>query len=151
MNNEEAWNALFERYRIVDIVQREGLFRISAPTIKEYREPRLMTKFDFRGQLPTSFAENNLSILPVTRGDYIISTIETFQSLEDIPNLAIEEKEIPGDIESLDFSTITSDSSQLWHWPASLLPSYLLRWQNVFFRKKLGKMREMCRLFTTFA
>ena len=110
MNNEEAWNALFERYQIVDIVQREGLFRISAPTIKEYREPRLMTKFDFRGQLPTSFAENNLSILPVTRGDYIISTIETFQSLEDIPNIAIEEKEIPGDIESLDFSTITSES-----------------------------------------
>lgn len=110
MNNEEAWNALFERYQIVDTIQREGLFRISAPVIKEYREPRLMTKFDFKGQLPTVFAENNLSILPVTRGDYIISTIETFQSLEDSPNLSIEEKEIPDDIESLDFSAISSES-----------------------------------------
>lgn len=110
MTNEEAWNVLFEQYNIVEIVQNEGLFRISARKIKEYREPRLMTKFDFKGQLPKIFADNKFSILPVSRGDYIISTIETFKTLDDNKNLAIEEVGIPNNIESIDFSTITSES-----------------------------------------
>ncbi len=110
MNNEEAWKALFERYHIVESIQRDGYYRISADTIKEYREPRLMAKFDFRSQLPSSFSVNNYSILPITRGDYLISDINTFQPLFNSTSVQLFERTFPNNIESLDFSSITSET-----------------------------------------
>ena len=61
--NDAAWERLFEKYRILEAVDREGRFLISAAQIKEFREPRLMTKFDHRVNLPAIFAENHLCIL----------------------------------------------------------------------------------------
>lgn len=113
MNNEQAWDALFEKYNIADVVSEKGVFQISAPTIKEFREPRLMTKFDYKSQLPSTFQDNNLSILPITRGDYIISNIKTFEPLVENVAVPIIEKLIPTNIESLDFSSITSESTAI--------------------------------------
>ena len=110
MNNEDAWKALFQKYQIPSIVENNGSFQISADEIKEFREPRLMTKFDFRSQLPSLFKDNHLSILPITRGDYIISDIKTFEQIPDSPNVTLIDKTIPSNIESLDFSSITSES-----------------------------------------
>lgn len=58
--NDTAWQALFEKYDILDEIQRSGQFVISANQIKEFREPRLMTKFDHKVNLPTVFADNGL-------------------------------------------------------------------------------------------
>ena len=69
--NDTAWQALFDKYDILDEIQRSGQFVISANQIKEFREPRLMTKFDHKVNLPTVFADNGLAILPITRGDYV--------------------------------------------------------------------------------
>ena len=69
--NDTAWEMLFDKYHILDEVKRHGQFVISAGQIKEFREPRLMTKFDHRVNLPQIFSENGLAILPVTRGDYL--------------------------------------------------------------------------------
>ncbi len=110
MNNEEAWKELFHKYDIEEAIKKDGFYRISASTIKEYREPRLMTKFDFKSQLPSVFAENGFSILPITRGDYIISNIETFSPLKDKTEIDIIERTVPDNIETLDFSAITSES-----------------------------------------
>lgn len=110
MNNEEAWNALFEKYHIRECVERDGSYRIKADEIKEFREPRLMTKFDFRSQLPSAFRASQLSILPITRGDYIISDIKTFELLPDSSDISLTDKVIPSNIESLDFSSITSEA-----------------------------------------
>lgn len=68
--NDTAWENLFDKYHILAEIERNGQFTISANQIKEFREPRLMTKFDHKVNLPTIFAENQLAILPVTRGDY---------------------------------------------------------------------------------
>ena len=43
---DEKWELLFERYEIEKKVSENGLFYISADQIREYKEPRLMTKFD---------------------------------------------------------------------------------------------------------
>ena len=110
MNNEDAWKALFEKYQIQDAIESKGSFQISAETIKEFREPRLMTKFDFRSQLPSVFKESQLSILPITRGDYLISDIKTFEVLPDSTTAPLIDKTIPSNIESLDFSSITSEA-----------------------------------------
>lgn len=41
-----------------------------------------MTKFDHRINLPKLFSDNNLSILPVTRGSYIISKFEAYEEFD---------------------------------------------------------------------
>ena len=80
--NDTAWQSLFDKYHIPDAIAAQGRFTISAAQIKEFREPRLMTKFDHKVNLPEIFAENHLTILPITRGDYVIST---FQAYEEFP------------------------------------------------------------------
>ena len=67
---EEKWEALFEKYRIREEVAAHGCFPITADQIREFKEPRLMTKFDTRESLPKVFGR--LGILPVTRGKYVI-------------------------------------------------------------------------------
>lgn len=110
MTNEQAWIELFSKYDIANAVNQDGLFQISAEQIKEFREPRLMTKFDHRSQLPSVFLPQQLSILPTSRGDYIIGDMNTFQALTDNPNVQLVEKTIPANIESIDFSAITSEA-----------------------------------------
>lgn len=108
--NENAWNQLFVQYNIEDEINRNGQYIIKSKDINTFREARLMTKFDHRFQLPKALSNRHLSILPVSRGSYVISDIETFESFTENPNLDITEVTIPSYIESLDFSTITSEA-----------------------------------------
>lgn len=98
--NDEAWRSLFDKYNILDAVERDGQFRISANQIREFREPRLMTKFDHRINLPEIFANNNLAILPVTRGDYIISSFAAYKKFA-VPSAEVQRISIPSHIQSL--------------------------------------------------
>ena len=84
--NDEAWERLFDKYHILDEIQKNGQFIISANQIKEFREPRLMTKFDHKVNLPSIFSSNTLSILPITRGDYIISSFSAYKKFEESSN-----------------------------------------------------------------
>ena len=98
--NDEAWESLFDKYNILDAIQKQGKFTISANQIKEFREPRLMTKFDHKVNLPAIFAENNLAILPITRGDYIISSFSAYKEFES-PAAEAQKITIPPHIQSL--------------------------------------------------
>ena len=108
--NESAWEQLFEKYNIDDAINRNNQYIISSKDINEFREARLMTKFDHHFQLPKVLSDRQLSILPISRGGYILSKIETFKNLIESPELDIIEFAIPSYIESLDFSTITSEA-----------------------------------------
>lgn len=85
--NDAAWESLFDKYHILDEIDRNGQFVISANQIKEFREPRLMTKFDHKINLPNIFVANNLSILPITRGDYVISSFRHIRNLKSQPKM----------------------------------------------------------------
>ena len=61
--NDIAWNKLFLKYKISEEVLKNGSFEINASQINEFREARLMTKFDFRSQLPEIFSENKLLLI----------------------------------------------------------------------------------------
>ena len=110
--NDTAWQALFDKYHILDVIAAEGRFAISAAQIKEYREPRLMTKFDHRVNLPEVFARNHLAILPVTRGDYVIST---FHAYEEFPWTDKEPKRIsiPSHLQTLSPKFLVSEAIAL--------------------------------------
>lgn len=96
----------------MDRVTADGLYEIKSSEINEFREARLMTKFDFKSQLPEIFSNNNLSILPISRGGYIIANFETFHDFEnnEIETVKIE---FPSFIESIDFNNISSESTAL--------------------------------------
>ena len=98
--NDSAWESLFDKYNILDAVRNQGEFVISASQIKEFREPRLMTKFDHKVNLPSIFARNNLAILPVTRGDYVISSFSANKDFES-PSDEVQRISIPAHIQSL--------------------------------------------------
>jgi hypothetical protein len=110
--NDLAWQQLFDKYKIIDEVASKGYYEIASSTINEFREARLMTKFDFKSQLPALFAKNNLSILPISRGNYVISTFETFKEF-DTNEVEIVRIEFPSFIESIDYNTISSESTAL--------------------------------------
>lgn len=98
--NDTAWKNLFTKYNILEAIKTRGEFIISANQIKEFREPRLMTKFDHKINLPSVFADNNLSVLPITRGDYIISSFSAYKNFE-APSAKTQRISIPSYIQSL--------------------------------------------------
>ena len=112
MNNNEAWEELFSKYEIMRHIEKCGQFRISADQIREYREPRLMTKFDHKNHLPSLFVKNGLAILPVTRGDYVISHFDAYHTFEDSPSQIITLTP-PENIQSLDYNNIFSEAVAL--------------------------------------
>ena len=68
----ELWEEIFSDYNVVSKVNSCGFFKITADEIRPYKEPRLMTKFDYSKQLPKIFKENELGILPIKNGEYIM-------------------------------------------------------------------------------
>lgn len=110
--NDAAWENLFEKYEIQRVIEKKGEFQISAEQIREFREPRLMAKFDHSINLPEIFAENQLSILPVTRGDYVISHFNAYHRFETNTG-NIERVSLPTYLQSLQCSQITSETMAL--------------------------------------
>lgn len=110
--NEDAWVKLFEKYRILDQIKQNGQFTISADQIKEFREPRLMTKFDSKSQLPSIFKASNLSILPITRGSYSISNYRVYHRFEELETPVLEVA-YPEYIQSINWAEITSESTAI--------------------------------------
>ena len=53
--NDEAWEKLFERYQILEEVNKNDCFKIQASQINQERESRLMAKFDHVVNLPKIF------------------------------------------------------------------------------------------------
>lgn len=107
--NDKAWEELFEKYNVLSHIEASGKFIISATKIKEYREPRLMAKFDHNINLPKVFSDNNLAILPISRGDYVISHFEAYHFFENGDRI-INRVKIPSNIQSLDINNIASET-----------------------------------------
>jgi hypothetical protein len=110
--NDIAWEKIFDKYKIVTKVLNEGHTIISSTHINEFREARLMTKFDHKSQLPKLFADNNLSILPTSRGGYVIGTFETFSDFN-TDDIEVTPIEFPTFLESLDYRDITSEATAI--------------------------------------
>lgn len=108
MTNNEAWEKLFKKYDIYNQINKNGVFEISANQIREFREPRLMTKFDTYESRPSIFG-NRLTILPNSRGTYLIGH---FDAYEKFPNMTsdIHHVEFPDYLETINKNQITSEA-----------------------------------------
>ena len=114
LSANEAWKALIEKYDIVGKIAENGVFHIKASQIKEFREPRLMAKWDSTDSLPEILRNKKINILPDSRSSYVMSDFILYQ---DIPEL--EEKvekmthvELP-DYESIDVNNISSEANAI--------------------------------------
>jgi hypothetical protein len=114
INLEQAWEILFDEYHIADRVSDQGAFRISANQINKIKEARLMAKFDQSSHLPSIFRKNNLSILPITRGEYVIGPFSTHEPISYSLNksVPIQPVEIPK-WQTLDHTNLYSEASTL--------------------------------------
>jgi hypothetical protein len=59
--------------------------------------------------LPQIFSENRLAILPISRGDYVISNFEVYKKFESISTKVIQAS-LPEHIQSLDKNNIQSEA-----------------------------------------
>ena len=71
-----------------------------------------MTKFDHRVNLPAVFRENDLSILPITRGSYAISSFKAYKEFEELSS-ETERVAIPSYIQSLKPQFLVSEAIAL--------------------------------------
>lgn len=110
--NDKSWEKIFEKYNIKSKIEKNGYFTITSTQINEFREARLMTKFDNQKTLPQLFKENKLSILPISANSYILANFELYENIPQI-NTPIEFKEFPTYIESIDYNKINSEAIAL--------------------------------------
>lgn len=109
---DKVWSAINRDYGFVDRISKEGSFVITAPEIKKYKEPRLVTKFDSSEDIPQIFKDNNLSILSINRGSYIISDIETFKPIADITKKPVNIP-VTNNLVTITLDTISSESQAI--------------------------------------
>jgi hypothetical protein len=110
---DKAWETLFERHKILENVQRNGFYEISAKDIKKEREPRLMAKFDHYSNLPKIFKDNGLSILPISRSSYVIGEFDVYEKVTYNQKIRPIQMSFPSDITTIDPTNLYSESSAL--------------------------------------
>lgn len=79
---DSAWKLLFERYNILEEINKKGYFKITAKQIKTVKEPRLMTKFDEFTQMPRILKDHGISIISDSRNTYILGRFALFESIQ---------------------------------------------------------------------
>jgi hypothetical protein len=114
LSTNEAWRMLVEKYDIINHIKKDGVFHIKASQIKEFREPRLMAKWDSSDSLPEILRLNKINILPDSRSSYLISDYILY---EDIPELEehvnqMDHVSIP-EYESVDINNINSETNAI--------------------------------------
>lgn len=114
LSANEAWKAIIEKYDVLREVEEKGCFSIKASQIKEFREPRLMAKWDSSDSLPEILKRNRLNLLPDSRSSYVVGDFKLYQEIPapDEPVGQMKQVGLP-DFESIDINNITSEANAI--------------------------------------
>lgn len=110
--NDTAWEKIFQDYSVLDKLSQYGFFEIDSATINQFRESRLMAKFDHSINRPKIFKDNSLSILPVSRNKYKIGYFDAYCKVSydsDSKPTCVE----PIELETIDYTNLSSETSVL--------------------------------------
>jgi len=115
ISTNQSWINIFDKYQIVKKIKSNGYFDITADEIKamDGKEARLMTKVDFRENLPIIMSEEGLSILAIKNGLYRIAKNDPFIDIDEKIATKIIDIIPPKDIISIDPFNIKSESGAL--------------------------------------
>lgn len=110
----EAWQKLIEKYDILNKVESDGIFQIKASEIKEFKEPRLMAKWDCTASLPSVFKANNLNILPDSRNSYVLGDFLLYENIPELTEAVskMDYVELP-EYETIDVNNISSEANAI--------------------------------------
>ena len=114
LSANEAWKAIIDKYGICERVEKDGVFYISANQIKEFKEPRLMAKWDSSDSLPSILKEKKLNILPDSRSSYVIGDFLLYEPIPELTEKVEEMKcvRLP-DYETIDVKNINSEANAI--------------------------------------
>ena len=110
----DAWEKLFEQYKIPARTETAGYFDITASEIKALNfEPRLLTKIDHSHQMPPVMKQNGMSILTLTNSSWRLGYFEIFQKLPawKAPDKTVVHKKLPNWLQSLQKDGITGEGA----------------------------------------
>lgn len=114
LSANEAWKALIEKYNILEEIHKNGCFSIKASQIKQFREPRLMAKWDSTDALPKVLRDNKINILPESRSSYIMGDFLLYQKIPELEEhvTQMDHVELP-DYESINVNQISSEANAI--------------------------------------
>lgn len=108
-----AWEKYFAVHpEIEEAVLRDGVYEITAESIKKFREPRLMTKHDSISGVPKPLAQRKINILSASRSSYYLGDFDVFEKFPSTFDLKPEYCELPA-YETLDIEHISSESNAI--------------------------------------
>ena len=114
LSANEAWKKLLEKYPIQEEVASTGLYKITADQIREFKEPRLMAKWDSSQSLPEALRRQKLNLLPDSRNSYVLGD---FLLYEEIPELTEHVTQMTHvemrSYESIDMDNISSEANAI--------------------------------------
>ncbi len=114
LSANEAWKALFEKYPIAESIEKEGIYPIRADQIREFREPRLMAKWDSSDSLPDVLRKHKVNILPDSRTSYVLGDFLLYQELPELSEHVTQMTHIEmPDYESIDVNNINSEANAI--------------------------------------
>lgn len=114
LTSNEAWKKIIEKYDIVNKIKEKGQFQIKSKQIKEFREPRLMAKWDSSESLPSILKKNNINILPNSRSSYVLSDFQLYEKIPDLTEQVTEMKKVDiPDYETIDIENITTEANAI--------------------------------------
>lgn len=111
---KDAWQELVDTYPIVEEIEKNGVYHIDASIIRGVKEPRLMVKWDSIKHVPEPLREHNITILPTTRGTYVLGKFKLFQNLPEnfSKPITIDKSPLEG-FESFNLNDISSEANAI--------------------------------------
>lgn len=109
-----AWKKLIDKYNIIQEIDKNEKFLITSKQINEYRQARLMAKWDTYESLPEIFKKEKINILPISRTSYILGNFDLYENLPEFKNktTGIKTVTVPK-YESIDQDNINSESNAI--------------------------------------
>lgn len=115
--NDSVWEKILEEVTAIEEeVANKGFYDIKSDVIKEYREPRLACKIDYRQSMPAPLEERGLSILAVKNKCYRLAKTDPFVDLDQELCEQVKKPEIfpmPSYIQAISPQNISSESKAL--------------------------------------
>lgn len=109
----EAWERYFSAHpEVEEAIALNGFCEVTAESIKEFREPRLMTKHDSKDGVPKPLMKRGINVLSASRSSYYLGDFNVFERFPDTFDLKPVYCELPV-YETLDIEYISSESNAI--------------------------------------
>lgn len=109
----DAWEKYLAAHpEIEETIALNGVCEVTADSIKQFREPRLMTKHDSIDGVPKPLAKRGINVLSASRSSYYLGDFNVFERFPNTLDLRPEYCELPA-YETLDIEHISSESNAI--------------------------------------